>query len=108
MNLYSQDDERAIREQRMVQDWTASGLLIPEQRARMAPELTVDLRRTNRFLRITLFVFGYMIVNSLTGLFVVTSSALVYNSERHSNDHRPRPRRPSVAGRHHRCRSGAR
>ena len=72
MNLYTEDEERAIREQRMVQDWTASGLLVPEQRARIAPELTVDLRRTNRFLRITLFVFGYMIVNALTGLFVVT------------------------------------
>lgn len=72
MNLYTEDDERAIRVQRMVEDWTASGLLIPEQRARIAPELKVDLRRTNRFLRITLFVFGYIIVNSVTGLFVVT------------------------------------
>jgi len=72
MNLYSPDDERAIREQRMVEDWTASGLLTPEQRARVAPELKVDLRRTNRFLRLTLFVFAYLIVNSLIGLVVVT------------------------------------
>jgi hypothetical protein len=72
VSLYTEDDERAIREQRLVQDWTASGLLIPEQRARLAPELKVDLRRTNRFLRLTLFLFGYMIVNALTGLFVVT------------------------------------
>lgn len=72
MNLYTEDAELAIRVQRMVDDWTASGLLIPEQRARIAPELKTDLRRTNRFLRITLFFFGYMIVNSITGLFVVT------------------------------------
>lgn len=72
MNLFTRDDERAIRAQRLVDDWTASGLLIPEQRERIAPELKVDLRRTNRFLRITLFVFGYLIVNSITGLFVVT------------------------------------
>lgn len=71
MNLYSRDDERAIRVQRMVDDWTKSGLLVPEQRERIAPELKVDLRRTNRFLRITLFVFAYLIVNSITGLFVV-------------------------------------
>ena len=72
MKLYSRDDERAIRLQRRVADWTKSRLLHPEQRARILPELQVPLRRTNLFLRITLFVFGYLIVNSLTGLFVAT------------------------------------
>jgi hypothetical protein len=72
MNLYSRDDERTIRVQRLVDDWTKSGLLVAEQRTRILPELTVGLRRTNFFLRATLFVFGYMIVNSLTALFVVT------------------------------------
>jgi hypothetical protein len=72
MSLYTRDDERSIRVQRLVHDWTKSGLLIPEQRDRILPELQVNLRRTNIFLRVTLFVFGYMIVNSLTGLFVVT------------------------------------
>ena len=72
MSLYSRDDERAIRVQRLVHDWTKSGLLIPEQQDRILPELQVNLRRTNIFLRVTLFVFGYMIVNALTGLFVVT------------------------------------
>ena len=71
MMIYPQDDERAIRQQRMVEDWTKSGLLQPEQRDRMIPELQVDLRRTNRFLRITLFIFGYLIVNSVVGLFAV-------------------------------------
>lgn len=72
MSLYPRDEERAIRVQRLVKDWTKSGLLLPEQRERIMPELQVDLRRTNIFLRVTLFVFGYMIVNALTGLFVVT------------------------------------
>jgi hypothetical protein len=72
MSLYSRDDERAIRLQRLVNDWTKSGLLIAEQKDRILPELQVPLRRTNMFLRMTLFVFGYMIVNALTGLFVVT------------------------------------
>ena len=72
MNLYSRDDERKIRVQRLVDDWTKSGLLVPEQRTRILPELQVDLRRTNFFLRATLFVFGYMIVNALAGLFVVS------------------------------------
>jgi hypothetical protein len=58
MNLYSRDDERAIRAQRMVEDWTKSGLLQQSQRDQIMPTLQVDLRRTNRFLRGTLFVFG--------------------------------------------------
>ena len=72
MSLYSRDDERKIRVQRLVDDWTKSGLLVPEQRDRILPELQVNLRRTNMFLRVTLFVFGYLIVNALAGLFVVT------------------------------------
>jgi hypothetical protein len=68
MSLYSQDDERAIRVQRLVEDWTKSGLLLPEQRERMLPELQVDLRRTNKFIRITLFLFGFLIVNAATAL----------------------------------------
>jgi hypothetical protein len=72
MSLYSRDDERAIRVRRLVEDWTTSGLLSPEQRERVVPGLTVELRRTNRFLRITLFVFGILIVGSLTGLSAIT------------------------------------
>lgn len=71
MNLYSQDDERAIRAQRRVEDWTASGLLDPAQRDQILPGLHVNLRRTNRFLRATLFVFGFMIVNAAAGLVAV-------------------------------------
>ncbi len=72
MSLYAQDDERTIRMQRLVDDWTKSGLLIPDQRTRIVPEIQVGLRRTNFFLRATLFVFGYLIINSLTALVVVT------------------------------------
>jgi hypothetical protein len=71
MNIYSRDDERAIRVQRLVDDWTASGLLQPEQRERIAPGLRVDFRRTNKFLRATLFVFGFIIVFAFTGLVAV-------------------------------------
>ena len=77
MNAYAVDDERAIRAGRLVQDWTASGVLAEEQRAALLPELQVDLRRTNRFLRITLFLFGLMILQSAAGLVaIVISDAL--------------------------------
>jgi len=71
MNIYSRDDERSIRVQRLVEDWTRSGLLQQDQRERIVPELKVDLRRTNKYLRVTLFLFGFLIVNSLTGFVAV-------------------------------------
>jgi hypothetical protein len=71
VNLYSQDDERAIRVQRLVEDWTKSGLLQNEQREQILPSLHVDLRRTNTFLRITLFLFTFLIVNAIAGLAVI-------------------------------------
>jgi hypothetical protein len=71
MTLYTQDEERAIRAQRLVEDWTRSGLLQPQQREQMLPSLKVDLRRTNTFLRITLFVFALLIVGAISGLVVV-------------------------------------
>jgi hypothetical protein len=73
MMIYPREDERAIRVQRMVDDWTTSGLLQPDQRERMMADLHVDYRRTNKFLRITLFLFGFLIINALVGLLAVMS-----------------------------------
>lgn len=71
MTAYSDDQEKAIRVGRLVHDWTNSGLLTAAQRAQIAPELEVDLRRTNRFLRITLFIFGLLILQSMVGLLII-------------------------------------
>lgn len=71
---YTIEEERAIRTGRLVQDWTASGVLDEAQRAALLPELQVDLRRTNRFLRITLFVFALMILQSAAGLMAIVIS----------------------------------
>jgi hypothetical protein len=75
MMIYPRDDERAIRVQRMVDDWTESGLLQAEQRERMQADLAVDYRRTNRFLRVTLFLFAFLIINAVVGLVAVTVDA---------------------------------
>jgi hypothetical protein len=75
MSAYSDDQERAIRVMRLVQDWTKSGLLTAEQREQIAPELQVGLRRTNRFLRATMFVFGMMILQAFTGLLAIAFAA---------------------------------
>jgi hypothetical protein len=68
MMIYPREDERAIRVQRMVDDWAESGLLEPAQRERMMADLAVDYRRTNRFLRGTLFLFGFLIINAFVAL----------------------------------------
>ena len=62
MMIYPRDDERAIRVRRMVDDWAASGLLREDQRQHMRGELQVDYRRTNMFLRVTLFLFASLII----------------------------------------------
>lgn len=77
MNLYSREDERAVRVQRLVDDWTKSGLLQTEQCDQILPALKVDLRRTNTFLRVTLFLFGYLIVTAIAGLSMVVLDGAV-------------------------------
>jgi hypothetical protein len=69
MRRYSRDEEERIRAQRLVREWTRSGLLEPEQGARLAEELRVELRRTNPFLRAGLALF--------TGLIVAASVTLL-------------------------------
>ena len=69
MRRYSQDEEERIRAQRLVREWTRSGLLEATQGARLGEELRVELRRTNPFLRGGLALF--------TGLIVAASVALL-------------------------------
>src|SRR5688572_3236220 len=71
MSVYTDDQERDIRVARLVKDWASSGLLSGEQRDRILPELKVDLRRTNLFLRGTLFLFTLLIVQSTIGLVMI-------------------------------------
>ena len=69
MRRYSRDEEERIRAQRLVREWTRSGLLEAAQGARLADELRVELRRTNPFLRAGLALF--------TGLIVAASVTLL-------------------------------
>ncbi|PHY09200.1 MAG: hypothetical protein CK533_12670 [Acidobacterium sp.] len=77
MSAYRLDDERAIRVGRLVEDWAKSGLLTPDQRDVIAPQLAVDLRRTNNYLRATLFVFGGVILQSTLGLMAIMLGGLL-------------------------------
>ena len=68
MRKYSVIDERAIRTDRAVREWTKSALLDKAQEERMLPELQVELRRTNVFLRFILFAFGLLFIGAFVGL----------------------------------------
>jgi len=70
MSLYSAENERRIRSQALVREWTKSGLLDPPQGAALEAELRVDVRRTNVFLRAGLALFTVFIVAASVGLTV--------------------------------------
>jgi hypothetical protein len=71
MSAYRRDQEQAVRAFHRVRDWWESGLLSEEQRDRMAADLDTGLRRTNVFLRGTLFILGFVIANAAVVLLAV-------------------------------------
>ena len=71
MSAYHPDQEHAVRMLHRVRDWRESGLISDEQHGRMAADLETGLRRTNIFLRGTLFILGLVIVIAAVGLFAV-------------------------------------
>ena len=71
MSAYTADHERAVRLLHRVRDWRESQLISDAQHDRMAADLETGLRRTNVFLRATLFVFGMVIALAATGLVAV-------------------------------------
>ena len=64
MRCYSESDERNVRLHSLVREWVRSGLLDEAQGTRLGEELRTDLRRTNNFLRIVLFLFTGLIVGA--------------------------------------------
>ena len=71
MSLYSAEDERRIRSQTLVREWTRSGLLDPSQGAALEAELRVDVRRTNVYLRVGLALFAALIVAASVAFVIV-------------------------------------
>jgi hypothetical protein len=72
MRKYDARDERSIRVEQLVREWTQSGLLQKDQETAILPELKVDLRRTNFFFRFILLVFGLLIIWSSVWLIRIT------------------------------------
>jgi len=79
MRHYSDTDERHIRAQAAVREWTRNGLLDSAQGEQVLAQLTVDLVRTNGFLRLALALFTAVIVTAVV-LLVMSSVGLTSNT----------------------------
>ena len=73
MRAYSESTEETLRARDLVKDWLGESLLTAEQYKIIESETAVELRRTNIFLRIVLFLFTLIIVGAGIGLFFVVS-----------------------------------
>ena len=70
MRAYPESSEEALRARDLLKDWAGEGLLTQAQYQRMEQETVCDLRRTNIFLRLALYLFTLIIVGAAVALFV--------------------------------------
>jgi len=71
VRLYSAASEEALRARKLLTDWASEGFLTKEQYERLEQETVSDLRTTNIFLRLVLFLFTLVSVGAAVALFFV-------------------------------------
>ncbi len=69
MRLYSAASEETLRARKLLKDWAGEGLLTEAQYQRLEQETPSDLRTTNIFLRLVLFLFTVLSVGAAAALF---------------------------------------
>jgi len=74
LRAYTATDEEALRILSLLHDWVNQGFLSEAQRQTMEQDTPCELRRTNGFLRLVLFVFTLISAAAATGLFFVIAS----------------------------------
>jgi hypothetical protein len=72
VRAYSASSEEARRARDLLKDWAGEGFLTQAQYQSMEQETVCELRRTNIFLRLVLFLFTLIIVGAAVALFFVT------------------------------------
>jgi hypothetical protein len=70
VRIYSAESEEAHCARALLKDWAGEGFISEEQYRRMEQETVCELRTTNIFLRIVLFLFTAIIVGAAVGLFL--------------------------------------
>jgi hypothetical protein len=68
MRLYSASSEETLRARRLLAEWAGDGLITQEQHKRLGQETVSELRTTNIFLRLVLFLFTLFTVGALAAL----------------------------------------
>ncbi len=71
MRLCGASSEETLRARKLLTDWADDGLLTKAQYQLLEKETVSELRTTNIFLRLVLFLFTVIIVGAGTGLFYV-------------------------------------
>jgi hypothetical protein len=71
MRIYSASSEETLRARNLLKDWADEGVLTNEQYRLLEQETVSDLRTTNIFLRLVLFLFTVISVCAAAGLFFV-------------------------------------
>jgi uncharacterized membrane protein YgcG len=71
MRLYSASSEETQRARKLLTEWLADGFLSKAQYQLLEKETVSDLRTTNIFLRLVLFLFTLISVGAAVGLFFV-------------------------------------
>jgi hypothetical protein len=71
VRAWSASAEEALRARNLVKDWAGEGFITPSQYRRMEQETVCDLRRTNIFLRLVLFLFTLIVAGAAAALFFV-------------------------------------
>ena len=69
MRIYSASSEETLHARKLLADWVGDGLLTKAQYERLEKETVSDLRTTNIFLRVILFVFTLICIGAATALF---------------------------------------
>jgi hypothetical protein len=75
VRAYSASDEEALRARDLLKDWAGEGFITEAQYQRMEQETVCDLRRTNIFLRLVLFLFTLIIIGAAVALFFTVSDS---------------------------------
>ena len=73
MRLYSASSEETLRARKLLTDWVGEGFLTKAQYQLLEQETVSELRTTNIFLRLVLFLFTLISVGAAAGLLYVVS-----------------------------------
>jgi hypothetical protein len=69
MRIYSASSEETLRARKLLADWAGDGLITQAQYRRLEQETVSELRTTNIFLRLILFLFTLISVGAAAALF---------------------------------------